>query len=590
MLRWLDDYFGLQWLAGLSIAVLFLAAGILTIGDYGITVDSPENFLWGDIYLRFYQSWNPAYLRYGEGENPLIEYPPAPTHVFDHRVKYRPWMFHPVAKIFTAFTHQTFHERLGWLDDIDAHHLGILVISAAGVFALYAMVYEVFGYAPAVISAASLALYPRFIAHSHNNVKDTPMTCFFIFTMYCFWKAFNTRDLRWSILAGTSLGLSLNVKINAYFMPLIFGVWLFLTYKGGEGTVMMPKFTVERASIKYCLQERRYDSKLNIAVIVILALSVMYLSWPYLWERPLANLFTSMQLFAQGGKDIPVLYNGVIYSSSTDLPFYYAPHYLLIVTPPQVLLLSALGMFEAGRILKSKRKPDSDKREMIILLLLWLLTPLAKYMIPGTVVIDGIRHFLEVVPPLCVFAGLGGGLLYGRARDYLSSRASHPRILAVILVILLYAPTAYANVRLHPYQIAYFNFLVGGVKGAEGRYEIGYWGTALKEAAWWTSQWKTPDVKVMDPMWWHLTAYYLDISRNPGEKNYVILLNDPTMHNISWFSPRTRNIMAYVLENKTPVHTVGVEGVPLAYVYDVAGDEFKNIEGYEVQNYTACGC
>jgi len=36
---------------------------------------------------------------------------------------------------------------------------------------------------------------------------------------------------------------------------------------------------------------------------------------------------------------------------------------------------------------------------------------------------------------------------------------------------------------LHPYEYIYANNLVGGVKGAYGRYETEYWGASFKEAA-----------------------------------------------------------------------------------------------------------
>lgn len=37
------------------------------------------------------------------------------------------------------------------------------------------------------------------------------------------------------------------------------------------------------------------------------------------------------------------------------------------------------------------------------------------------------------------------------------------------------------HVRLHPYQSTYFNALVGGVAGADGRYETDYWLSRYKE-------------------------------------------------------------------------------------------------------------
>jgi hypothetical protein len=37
--------------------------------------------------------------------------------------------------------------------------------------------------------------------------------------------------------------------------------------------------------------------------------------------------------------------------------------------------------------------------------------------------------------------------------------------------------------RLHPYQYVYFNQSTGGIRGADGRYMLDYWGLAFKQAS-----------------------------------------------------------------------------------------------------------
>ena len=36
-------------------------------------------------------------------------------------------------------------------------------------------------------------------------------------------------------------------------------------------------------------------------------------------------------------------------------------------------------------------------------------------------------------------------------------------------------------VRLHPHQYVYFNSIIGGPAGAQGKYEVEYWATSLRE-------------------------------------------------------------------------------------------------------------
>src|SRR2546430_12034356 len=43
-------------------------------------------------------------------------------------------------------------------------------------------------------------------------------------------------------------------------------------------------------------------------------------------------------------------------------------------------------------------------------------------------------------------------------------------------------------VRLFPYDYLYFNELVGGIQGANGKYEMDYWAKSLKEAVTWLKE------------------------------------------------------------------------------------------------------
>lgn len=55
-----------------------------------------------------------------------------------------------------------------------------------------------------------------------------------------------------------------------------------------------------------------------------------------------------------------------------------------------------------------------------------------------------------------------------------------------VCVALLVLP-AKDLVALHPYQTTYFNGLVGGVAGADGRYDTEYWLTSYREAIDWVN-------------------------------------------------------------------------------------------------------
>ena len=89
----------------------------------------------------------------------------------------------------------------------------------------------------------------------------------------------------------------------------------------------------------------------------------------------------------------------------------------------------------------------------------------------------GMRHFLFVVPPLAVLAGIGfdAVLTALSPRRWLAAGARPLLALALLW-------NASVLVRLHPYEYMFYNPLVGGLEGAQRRYEMDYWVNMMPEA------------------------------------------------------------------------------------------------------------
>jgi hypothetical protein len=81
-----------------------------------------------------------------------------------------------------------------------------------------------------------------------------------------------------------------------------------------------------------------------------------------------------------------------------------------------------------------------------------------------------------VVPPLTVLTALAFDRVFS-----VPGRLARGAV-SVGLCLLALAQTR-ALVELHPNAYVYFNSLVGGVRGAQGRFELDFWGTSLAEAA-----------------------------------------------------------------------------------------------------------
>jgi hypothetical protein len=91
---------------------------------------------------------------------------------------------------------------------------------------------------------------------------------------------------------------------------------------------------------------------------------------------------------------------------------------------------------------------------------------------------NGIRHFVFVMPPLAVAGGLAGVWIAERA-------ARFGRFVPALLALCFAAGVALPVVemaRLHPYEYVFYNHIIGGVRGAQTRFMLDYWGLSFKQA------------------------------------------------------------------------------------------------------------
>ncbi|MBI4405533.1 MAG: hypothetical protein HY537_15325 [Deltaproteobacteria bacterium] len=90
------------------------------------------------------------------------------------------------------------------------------------------------------------------------------------------------------------------------------------------------------------------------------------------------------------------------------------------------------------------------------------------------------RHFLFVYPPIVLLASGNLGLLFRKIRK----RVVWLAVLLVLTAAGTYHPFLF-HLRQHPNQVVYFNQLVGGIQGANGKYELDVWGNCYKQALDW---------------------------------------------------------------------------------------------------------
>jgi hypothetical protein len=101
--------------------------------------------------------------------------------------------------------------------------------------------------------------------------------------------------------------------------------------------------------------------------------------------------------------------------------------------------------------------------------------PFVYFAVFRPVAYNGMRHFLFVIPPVCVIAALAFQRL-------LQAPSRVARLAFAAGLGLAFVAQARMLIDLHPDEYTYFNTLVGGPRGAAGRFELDYWGISLAEA------------------------------------------------------------------------------------------------------------
>jgi len=495
-------------LTGLIIVISFLTINIFLLNDYSLTWDTFIHFSETEKTINF--------IRFGEGEITKLPYGLIPT-------------------IFSHISYVFFYGKLGILAYDAAHLLPLIFYGAIGVAVIYFFTLETLGFIPAISASLFLSVYPHYLVSSHTNVKDLPLAVTYAAAIWLFWRAIKHKTKKHFLLAGIALGISLATKINAFLLPLIFFLWLACFYF---------------KKIKWKQKKINDIYFLNLLLFSFIALITMYLLWPYLWPSPIDRLISMFDFFSNI-KSHQILYFGKIYQVIHDRPWHYPLGYLSIVTPLPILIFVIIGL------IRSLRQAIFRRHATHGLILLWFLIPTIKYIHLEIEVFDNIRHFLEVIFPLMIFAGIGVKVCLEL------SKRKIVRILTYLLASASFIWVVIQNIHYHPYQNAYYNVLVGGAAGAKNNFDLDYWGFSLKEGSGWLNHHALPETSITVPLAPQVARFYLRhdlqvIDKKLTTSDYVMVFDKP--------SDFTDQLREY-LKTHQPVHTIKRDNVVLLSIY-----------------------
>jgi hypothetical protein len=325
-----------------------------------------------------------------------------------------------------------------------------------------------------------MVMTPVYYGHMFINPKDIPFACGMVWTLYLMCRAMETLPrvpVRIILTLGVVLGLTLGTRIGGFLSGLYLAAALFLYLALEARSGVGRRELVGKAG--------------GIMLSFLPMLPVLYLAmasvWPWSWQEPL-NPIRAATVFANFPWPGSVLVNGVMIKA-TELPAYYLPLFMVTQLPELVLAGFAAAAAMAvvwlvrggiGGILTDVPRPVVLRYTMLILAALF---PLIYFMAARPLALNGMRHFLFMLLPFTVLSALALDRIWRWAGEVWPGRPHlRPRWALVMPLAVTVIVQTWSMVRLHPEEYIFYNQLVGGVAGAEGRFELDYWGTSLAEA------------------------------------------------------------------------------------------------------------
>jgi hypothetical protein len=202
-----------------------------------------------------------------------------------------------------------------------------------------------------------------------------------------------------------------------------------------------------------------------------LAYLIMIVGWPWA-ALHLFNPVRAIFAFAHFQYPVKTLLSGETYLMA-NVPRWYVPLYLAIKMPLSILAGATLALVS---VMVSWRSAGMRARETAFIAFI-VVFPVACQVIGHGPGFSGMRHFSFVVPPLAVLTGIG----FEWVLAWLVARRRGIAIAAFAAIGAWLLWPASVMLRLHPYESLYFNPLVGGLKGAQHRYDTDYWVNVMGE-------------------------------------------------------------------------------------------------------------
>ncbi|MFH1311844.1 MAG: glycosyltransferase family 39 protein [Candidatus Eisenbacteria bacterium] len=359
-------------------------------------------------------------------------------------------------------------ERVMGLEDTRSiylmRHLVTFIVFWTGVVFFYLLCSRLFGsWKTGLLASALLVLSPRIFAHGFYNPKDIPFMSVFIISMYTLVTYLDRRTFGAIAVHALVSAILIDIRIVGGLVPAVTVGFLVHSAFADRRTGRTARRTI-----------------LSLGMYAILATGLTILLWPTLWKAPVAGFLEAYRQMAHYPWPGSVLYLGTE-MPARDLPWHYLPVWIAVSTPVCLMALLACGIVFSVRCLARGQAVCVMTRRNTMLVLMSFLLPVGYLLASRATLYDSWRQAFFVYPGLLMTSLTGLVSLFRYLRQRLAGTPCH--LIVSIVTLLIAVDLGYAAffmVKHHPYQHLYFNGLVGGIRGAEGRFELDYWGLSYR--------------------------------------------------------------------------------------------------------------
>jgi len=342
-------------------------------------------------------------------------------------------------------------------------------VGVVGILITWRLARRLGGPVAGLIATALIAACPLYYGNMFMNAKDAPFAVAMVFLTLALVRAFEEYPQASPItcaMVGGAAGLAVGTRV--------LGGLAAINALAALGLI----FAIEaRRDGLRPAAERAARFVIRFAPALVFGYAVMALVWPWSVVAPL-NPFRAVEYFSHFfEKPWKEMFDGVAVAVP-DMPRSYVPK-LFLLKEPEIFLLLGIGGAAGALIAALRRDIAPTRRAVLLLLACAALLPIALAVLTRPAMYNGIRHFVFVAPPFAALGGLAGAWIGERLGRRWRPAAA---LAALVLLAGLYLPVS-EMVKLHPYQYTHFNLIAGGVRGADERYMLDYWGLAVKQAA-----------------------------------------------------------------------------------------------------------